>query len=107
MADLLRSPWTVLVLLALFAAPLAAGFLLEIDWLIRIGFFWLFMFLLALYGVTYYRWQRQREVRENMRRILEKRMAAGDRNGEELQGKKNSRSGMAQARPPRRGLRPL
>jgi hypothetical protein len=41
------------------------------------GFFWLFMFLLALYGVTWHRLQRRWEVRENMRRILAERQEKG------------------------------
>jgi DNA-directed RNA polymerase specialized sigma24 family protein len=58
-------------------APLAAGFLLEIGWLTQLGFIVLFVFLLALYGATWQRLQRQREVKENMRRILQERKEKG------------------------------
>jgi hypothetical protein len=77
--DLLGHLPMLLVLLASFTAPVAAGFWLEIGWLTRMGFFWLFMFLLALYGATWQRLQRQREVKENMRRILEQREQQRDK----------------------------
>jgi hypothetical protein len=72
-----RAPLTdlpaFLVLLAIFGALVAAGWLLGIDWLIGLGSIWFFLFLLALYGATWQRLQRRREVRENMRRILQER----------------------------------
>jgi hypothetical protein len=47
---------------------------LEIGWVTQLGSIGLFLFLLALYGVgvTWQRLQRRREVKENMRRILQK-----------------------------------
>jgi hypothetical protein len=39
------------------------------------------VFILALYGAEWQRWQRRREVRENMRRILEDRERNKDGGG--------------------------
>jgi hypothetical protein len=75
--DPLRHLPTLLVLLAIFTAPLALGFWLEIGWLTQLGFIWLFVFILALFGATWQRLQRREEVRENMRRILEERKEKG------------------------------
>src|SRR5262249_25525849 len=72
-ADRCRSFRTWLALMAVFMAPLALGFCLESRWLSQAGFIVLALFILALWG---YEWQglhRRREVRENMRRILEER----------------------------------
>ena len=48
MTDPLRHWPTLLVLVALFTAPLAAGFWLEVGWLTQLGFIVLFVFILAL-----------------------------------------------------------
>src|SRR5262249_39572208 len=72
--DPLRHLPTVLFLLAIVTALVAAvGFWLEIGGLIQLGLIWLFVSLLVLYGHTWQRLQRQREVRENMRQILAER----------------------------------
>jgi membrane protein implicated in regulation of membrane protease activity len=65
--------WTLAILFVVFFAPLTMGFLLEINWLIGLGFFVALVFILALYGAEWQRRQRRREVWENMRRILEER----------------------------------
>jgi hypothetical protein len=77
MADPLRSPWTRLTLLAIFLAPVAAGFALESRWLTQAGFIVLFAFMLGCIGHEMRQWQRREEVRENMRRILEQRKESG------------------------------
>jgi hypothetical protein len=73
MPDPLRSPWTRLSYVAVFMTPLALGFCFGSRWLSHIGFIVLALFILGLWGYEWQRLQRRREVRENMRRILEER----------------------------------
>jgi hypothetical protein len=73
MPDPLRSPWTRLSYVAVFLAPVALGFCLESRWLTQLGFIVLALFILGLWGYEWQSLQRRREVRENMRRILEER----------------------------------
>jgi hypothetical protein len=50
-----------------------AGLHLEIYWLTHAGFILLFLFVLGLWGMTWQRLQREREVKEDVRRILQER----------------------------------
>jgi hypothetical protein len=79
MPDPLRSHWIRLAVLVVALAPISVGLLLEASWLVQIGAWWLFAFLLGLIGLESQRLHKRREVRENMRRILEEREGQGRR----------------------------
>ncbi len=56
---------------------LAAGLLLEIFWLMQVGFIIFFAFIMGLWGISWQRWQWHREVREVMARILREQEEKG------------------------------
>jgi hypothetical protein len=77
MPDPLRSPWTRLALLGIFLALVALGQCLGRGWVTRAGFAVLFAFMLGAIGYEMQRWQRRREVKEDMARILREREDQG------------------------------